>query len=692
MRILTRFGASFCVCCALCFLVSAQQSITDISGTIKDPSGTPVPNATVEARNKNTGEVRQVTTDAEGRFVINVPPGIYELTIVAQAGFKEFKVENVTAAMGQSKALDITLTVGSVSEVVDVSSGYAPVELTWNVWAEPASPSPSFSPVKFLEPGGKNYSLILDLAAFAYSEGSEIYRTAVGRKLKDWLLKSKAPDTDLRLVIIPDERYFEPLTTSDRAKPLRVDLKRMRKALKKGVEITREPLEILRETTDVDFSFGRVSLNLRTRLREGLGAVAIALWSDGGIPIDELSIPVCVAREATSAQICDSDAPLQDSLSGIDPIRAAAQQDALGSRPDAALHFIALDSSTTVGVFRDNAWPEGKYINWTLNRSAEKTHEYLQKTLLPNFDRAGNEAELIPVGMELYNLLFPIPQAAEARAALGEFIRSHAGRADDTNPPSLFIRVLSNNSDDPPFLIPLGIMAFDRDGQKDFLGFHFRIQTPLPIQDYQPYTKCIGNWVVLAPPANVSGTPPELNTARLHFSDWYDKWKFQQLDEIHSLIKWAGEDVDEKTPASLFLLAHQDSNSLYFEDSPRLGAEGIQRRFKPPSVAIVNGCGTAAPGSSEIVQRLNLLQVSTIIATTASVQPHLAGDFFSVLVEHLTMKPAGKEYSLGVAHFLTLKKLRRTAPNGTTFPYGAKVLAYSLLGNSNVRVCSPPQK
>jgi len=532
----------------------------------------------------------------------------------------------------------------------------------------------------------------LDLAAFAYSDGADTYSRGVGPKLKEWLLKSNAPDMDLKLVIIPDEKYFEPLATMDRAKTLRVDLKRLRRALKNGVKVTREPFEILKEMPEVDFSFGRVSVNLRTRSREGAGAVAIALWADGVVPIDEVSIPLCLARDAEGAEKCDTDKALHDSLSGIDPIRAAAQQHAFAMKPDAALHFIELDSSTTVGVFRDNAWPDGKYVNWTLTKSAKEIRDYLQQTLLPNFDHATTETDLIPVGSELYNLLFPTPNAIEARAAFAEFIRSHPDRDDTSNPPSIFIRVLSNDRDDPPYLIPLGLMVHDINGRKDFLGFHFRIQTPLEVQDYQPYSKCIANWVVVAPPANASGIPPELTDARKRFSDWYAKWQFKVISAIPAFIGWVGADVDETAPVSLFILAHQDSNSLYFGESPRLGSEGIERRFKIPSVAIVNGCASGAPGTSAIVQKLNSRGVSTVIATAAKVDRDLAGDFFKVLADYLTMNPAGKEYPLGVAHFLALQKLRRIAPDKIQPSYGAKVLAYELLGNSNVRVCSPPRK
>jgi len=569
-------------------------------------------------------------------------------------------------------------------------AGFERVDLTWNAWAEPASPTPSFSPVPFLEPNDKSYQLILDLAALVYDDEPGVYSRAARSQLKDWLLKSTARDVNLKLFVIPDENFFQ---TARRTETLRIDLKRVRKALNEGLRLPKTPLAALQNNPDNDFSFGRVQINLRTLNHEGSGSVAIAIWADA-MPVDELSIPLCVASNAAAAKNCETHINLHDSLSGIDPLRAAAQQQAFALKPDASLHFIELDSSTQVGIFRDNSWPEGEYKSWRL-KSVKATRDYLQQTLLPEFDHATTQESLLTVGSELYSLLFPLPSAREARAAFAEFIARQREPQDPNNTPSIFVRMLSDDSEDPPFLVPLGLMAHEINGKQDFLGFHFRIQTPLQIQDYQPYSKCIGSWVVLAPDAGASGIPEELAEARKRFSQWFDTWQVQPIGEMNSFIAWARKDISETDPVSLFILAHQDNNSLYFEDTPRLGAAAIERQFKSPSVAVVNACATGAPGSSAIVQSLNAHGVTAVIATAAKVDRILAGDFFSVLGRNLTSNPAGREYSLGVAHFLTLKELQKMTPDpndSTSYPYGAKVLAYELLGNSSLRVCSPPRR
>ncbi len=562
-------------------------------------------------------------------------------------------------------------------------------DLTWNVWAEPESPTPSFKPVTFLQSDNKPYQLVLDLAALAYRDNPGIFVKAAGDQLKvslQKLVESDAPDTNLTLVIIPDERFFK---TTNLTETLRINLDRLRKALKDGLDIPETPLAMLRQNPEADFSFGRKQIRLQTLKREGLGSIAIALWADG-VPVDELSIPLCVASDATAARNCKSANKLHDSLRGIDPVRVAAQQDASAMKPDAALHFIELNPSTQVGIFRDNSWPEGRYESWKLSKSATATQIELQQ-ILANFDIATNDSHLLRVGTELYNLLFPDDEKTKFQA-FDNFIAHPRELKDPADPPSIFVRLLTRNNEDPPFLIPLGIMVHEINEKKDFLGFHFRIQTPLQDQDYEPYSKCINSWVVLAPPANASGVPPELNAARARFSAWFDDWEFKPIPEMDEFIDWAEERVSETEPLSIFILAHQAGNSLYFEENPRLGPNSILRRFKTPSVAFVNGCETGAPGTSAIVQRLNKRGVSAVIATAGKVDRLLAGDFFSVLGHYLTTKPSGQEYSLGAAHFLTLNDLRNRKPDENSFPYGAKVLAYEVMGNSSLRICSPPLK
>jgi hypothetical protein len=84
-----------------------------LTGIVKTPAGSPVPNATVSIRNVATGATTQVTTDAAGRYTApDLPPGNYEVTAAAQAfGPTTAKIAVATAA----QTLDLTLKSSDLS-------------------------------------------------------------------------------------------------------------------------------------------------------------------------------------------------------------------------------------------------------------------------------------------------------------------------------------------------------------------------------------------------------------------------------------------------------------------------------------------------------------------------------------------------------------------------------------------------
>src|SRR5450755_1783114 len=76
---------------ALGISASAQSggNSTSVVGTVVDPSGAVVPNATVEIHNVVSGFDRATTTDSSGKFSFpNVPFNPYHMTVTA-AGFAQ---------------------------------------------------------------------------------------------------------------------------------------------------------------------------------------------------------------------------------------------------------------------------------------------------------------------------------------------------------------------------------------------------------------------------------------------------------------------------------------------------------------------------------------------------------------------------------------------------------------------------
>jgi len=72
--------------------IFAQETTGSIEITVKDSAGAVVPNVSLEvvnsANSSTTGYKRTVTTDAEGfQRIIQVPPGVYSITVAASNGF-----------------------------------------------------------------------------------------------------------------------------------------------------------------------------------------------------------------------------------------------------------------------------------------------------------------------------------------------------------------------------------------------------------------------------------------------------------------------------------------------------------------------------------------------------------------------------------------------------------------------------
>ena len=69
--------------CLLVALSAAAQNITGtIQGTVTDPQGAAVPNATVAIRNVGTDDTRTVTTSSQGFYTATeLQVGTYDVTI-----------------------------------------------------------------------------------------------------------------------------------------------------------------------------------------------------------------------------------------------------------------------------------------------------------------------------------------------------------------------------------------------------------------------------------------------------------------------------------------------------------------------------------------------------------------------------------------------------------------------------------
>lgn len=108
---------------------AAQQGTAEIRGRVADAQGAVLPGVTVTVRNQATGMFRETTVNEDGSyFVSGIVPGPYEVT-AALSGFKTVK-QAVQLEVGKTASLDLTLEVGAVEEVVNVSAEAPVVDVT----------------------------------------------------------------------------------------------------------------------------------------------------------------------------------------------------------------------------------------------------------------------------------------------------------------------------------------------------------------------------------------------------------------------------------------------------------------------------------------------------------------------------------------------------------------------------------
>ncbi|HVN79426.1 MAG TPA: carboxypeptidase regulatory-like domain-containing protein, partial [Terriglobia bacterium] len=102
--------------------LTAQTFYGAISGTVTDPSGSLIPNATVTAINPATNEKHSVTTGTEGEYrIVSLLPAPYKLEVIAPS-FKRFVQDIVTVQVGTTTTLNAKLEVGATTETIEVNT------------------------------------------------------------------------------------------------------------------------------------------------------------------------------------------------------------------------------------------------------------------------------------------------------------------------------------------------------------------------------------------------------------------------------------------------------------------------------------------------------------------------------------------------------------------------------------------
>jgi hypothetical protein len=107
----------------------ADVSSATVKGTVSDPQGAAVANATVTVKSVEQGTTRSVTTNSDGEFqILALRPGLYEITVETQ-GFSKYLIKEAQLTVGQTATYIIKLEVGKVTTEVTVTSAAPLIEV-----------------------------------------------------------------------------------------------------------------------------------------------------------------------------------------------------------------------------------------------------------------------------------------------------------------------------------------------------------------------------------------------------------------------------------------------------------------------------------------------------------------------------------------------------------------------------------
>ncbi|MBV9505370.1 MAG: TonB-dependent receptor, partial [Acidobacteriia bacterium] len=109
-------------------LLTAQSTFGTFVGTVRDPSGSVVPDCAITLTNTGTSAQRSAVTDKEGGFVlVNIEPGSYDILMQA-AGFEPLSLKNLQLTSRQTVRVDGDLAVAGQAQAVSVmAAAEAPI-------------------------------------------------------------------------------------------------------------------------------------------------------------------------------------------------------------------------------------------------------------------------------------------------------------------------------------------------------------------------------------------------------------------------------------------------------------------------------------------------------------------------------------------------------------------------------------
>jgi hypothetical protein len=153
--------------------IVAQTDRATLEGTVTDSSGAAIANAKVQIRAVATGQSEEKVTSVYGHYRFPaMAVGLYAV-IVSREGFETKQIEDVEVQVGETRTLDVGLTVGAVSEKVVVKAETAPYERSTAASATVIRDDQ----IGNLPVNGRDWAGLTLLAPFAQDDGGGDQRT-----------------------------------------------------------------------------------------------------------------------------------------------------------------------------------------------------------------------------------------------------------------------------------------------------------------------------------------------------------------------------------------------------------------------------------------------------------------------------------------------------------------------------------
>ncbi len=121
-RSVAQYGLLFLAVLGCTVSARAQQTLGSINGTVLDPTGAAIPDATVTVRNASINVTRTTTSQSSGFFqIFNLPIGTYVVKVTHE-GFDTTELKGIVVQEARATTVNANLKMGQVSQSVEVTA------------------------------------------------------------------------------------------------------------------------------------------------------------------------------------------------------------------------------------------------------------------------------------------------------------------------------------------------------------------------------------------------------------------------------------------------------------------------------------------------------------------------------------------------------------------------------------------